>query len=166
MRQQVIVQEEPRGPSILLEIPVSVNGAQRIPLPDIAQLRSTVSTQIVIKGIRLISAEVLTNGIISAFATAPAAELAKMSLTLYSEGWEKGQTIPLLTLNDMAFTTGAIPYRQNPTKFDDWVAVDWPKSYIQYANSTSSAGAPYVILLDVQYVRLNGSGNTIVGPAR
>ena len=160
------MQEEPRGPSVLLEIPVGTNGQQRVPLPDIAQLRSTTSTSIIIKGIRLITAEVLTNGMISSFATAPAAELAKMALTVYAEGWEKGQTIPLLTLNDMVFTTGAIPYRENPTMFDDWVAVDWPKSYLQYANSTTSANAPYVVLLDVQYIRLNNSGNQIVGPAR
>lgn len=165
MRQQILVQEEPRGPSILIEIPVSTNGQQRVPIPDISQLRSTTTQRIVIKGLRLISAEVLTNGVISASPTAPAAELAKMTLTIYAEGWEKGQTIPLLTLNDMVFTTGAIPYRFNPTRFDNWVAVDWPKSYIQFANSTTSAGAPYVILLECEYIRLNAENNLVVGPS-
>lgn len=160
------MQEEPRGPSILLEIPVATNGQQRVPIPDIAQLRSTTSTQVVVKGIRLISAEVLTNGVISSSPTSPAAELAKMTLTIYSEGWEKGQTIPILTFNDMEFTVGAIPFRRSPTMLDNWVAVDWPKSYIQYANGTTSAGAPYVVLLDIQYLRLNNSGNEISGPTR
>jgi len=163
--QNVIVQEEPRGPSILIEVNVPTNGSQRIPFPDISQLRSTTDLKIVIKGLRLISSEVLTNGMISSNPTAPAGELAKMALTIYAEGWEKGQTIPLLTLNDMVFTTGAIPYRMTATKFDNWVNVDWPKSYIQYANGTSSAGAPYVILIDCEYVRLNAQNRIVNGAA-
>lgn len=163
--QTVLVQEEPRGPSILIEVNVQQNGLQRVPFPDISQLRSTTTQRIVIKGLRLISNEVLTNGIISGNVTAPAAELAKMGLTIYAEGWEKGQSIPILTLNDMQFTVGAIPFRFNPTKFDNWVAVDWPKSYLQFANGTVSAGAPYVVLLDCEYVRLNAENRLIIGPS-
>lgn len=164
--QQVLVQEEPRGPSVLIEVNVPTAGVQRVPFPDISQLRSTTEQRIVIKGMRLISAEVLTNGIISGNATAPAAELAKMSITLYAEGWEKGQTIPILTLNDFVFTTGAIPYRNHPTRFDNWVNVDFPKSYIQYANSTVSAGTPYVVLIDCEYIRLDAQGQMLMGPPR
>jgi hypothetical protein len=166
MRQTVLVQDEPRGPSVLIEINVQTNGQQRVPFPDISQLRSTAYQSIIIKGLRLISAEVLTNGIISNNTTAPATELQKMSLTIYSEGWEKGQTIPILTLNDMHFTTGAIPFRFNPTKFDNWQNVDWPKSYIQFANGTLSTGAPYVVLLDCEYIRLDAQGSLIQGPSR
>lgn len=163
--QNVLVQEEPRGPSILIEVNVQNNGLQRVPFPDISQLRSTTTQRIVIKGLRLISAEVLTNGIVSGNPTAPAAELAKIGVTIYAEGWEKGQSIPILTMNDMQFTVGAIPFRFNPTKFDNWVAVDWPKSYLQYANGTVSAGAPYVVLLDCEYVRLNADNRLIIGPS-
>lgn len=166
MGQTVLVQDEPRGPSVLIEVNVPLNGSQRIPFPDISQLRSTVYQSIVIKGMRLISAEVLTNGVISGNPTAPAAELAKMTITLYCEGWEKGQTIPILTLNDMFFTTGAIPFRQNPTRFDNWSPVDFPKSYIQYANGTVSAGAPYVVLLDCEYIRIDANGQLIQGTSK
>lgn len=166
MGHVVLVQEEPRGPSILIEVNVPNNGSQRVPFPDISQLRSTVNQQIIIKGLRLVSAEVLTNGIISSNATAPATELQKMSITVYSEGWEKGQTIPMLTFNDFVFTTGAIPYRNHSTRFDDWRNVDWPKSYIQYANGTVSAGAPYVVLLDCEYIRLDNLGNILDGPPK
>jgi hypothetical protein len=166
MSQSVLVQDEPRGPSVLIEIPVTINGQQRVPIPDIAQLRSTTDSKIVLKGLRLISNEVLTNGIINASVVAPPAELAKMSLTIYAEGWEKGQTIPILTLNDMEFTVGAIPFRRSATRFDNWVNVDWPKSYIQYANGTVSAGAPYVVLLDCEYVRLDAQNRLIVGASR
>lgn len=164
MSQTVLVQDEPRGPSVLIEINVSNNGLQRVPFPDISQLRSTVDSRIIIKGLRLISAEVLTNAMIAPNVTAPAAELAKMAITLYAEGWEKGQTIPILTLNDMVFTVGAIPFRFNPTRFDNWVNVDFPKSYIQFANGTVSAGTPYTVLLDCEYVRLDAQNNTVVGP--
>ena len=166
MREVVFLQDEPRGPSITIEIPVLANGRGRVPLPDVAQLRSTTDQRIIIKTIRLITADVLTNAPLLGNVNAPLAELQKMTLTIYAEGWEKGQSIPLLPLNDVSTPGGTFPHRYQQTNFANWSAVDWPKSYIQYANSTSSAGAPYFILLDVQYVRLNGSGNQIIGPAR
>lgn len=166
MRQQVLVQEEPRGPSVLIEVPVNINGQQRIPFPDISQLRSTAYQSIIIKALRLIPPEVLTNGVISASTNAPTTELQKMTITIYAEGWEKGQTIPLIPLNDTVFATGNTPYRNTPTKFDNWVNVDWPKSYIQFANGTVSAGAPYVVLIDCEYIRLDAQGNLIQGPSR
>lgn len=161
--QTVIVQDEPRGPSVLIEVPVTINGQQRVPIPDISQLRSTTTNRIIIKGLRLVPPEILTNGIINASVNAPVTELQKMSLTIYAEGWEKGQTIPILTFNDFVFATGAAPYRFNSTRFSNWVNVDWPKSYIQLANGTVTAGAPYVVLLDCEYERLNAENNVIVG---
>jgi len=164
--QVIMLQDEPRGPSVLVEVDVTENNRQRIPLPDVAQLRSTIDQKIVIKAIRLISDEVLVRSILSGNVTAPATELQKMAITLYAEGWEKGQTIPLLTLNDMHFTVGAIPFRFSPTYFDNWVNLDWPKSYLQFANGTLSAGAPYTVLLDVLYVKLDAAGREIKGPSK
>lgn len=165
MSQVIMLQEEPRGPSTVIEIPVANNGDQRIPIPDIAQLRSTVDQKIIIKGLRLVSEEVLVRGILTNAVTAPATELQKMTLTIYAEGWEKGQTIPILTFNDWHFTTGAIPFRNSPTYFDNWTNVDWPKSYLQLANGTVTAGAPYVVLLDCLYVKIDGQGREIKGPS-
>lgn len=162
--QNILVQEEPRGPSVLIEVNVNNNGSQRVPFPDISQLRSTTDLKIVIKGLRLVPSSVLTNGVISSNVTAPDSELQKMALTIYAEGWEKGQTIPMLTFND--FQNTIIPNRFNPTRFDNWVNVDWPKSYIQYANGTSSVGAPYVVLLDCEYVRLNAQNLIVTGPSQ
>jgi hypothetical protein len=163
--QTVLIQEEPRGPSILIEVNVQTNGLQRVPFPDISQLRSTTTQKIVIKGLRLISSEILTNAIIAPNATAPVTELQKMAVTIYSEGWEKGQTIPILTFNDFAFTIGAIPYRNHSTKFSNWTSVDWPKSYLQFANGTVSAGTPYTVLLDCEYLRYDASNNLLIGPS-
>ena len=162
--QTILVQDEPRGPSVIIEIPVNINGSQRVPLPDVQQLRSTTTLKIVLKGLRLIPSAVLPNGVISPAVNAPDSELAKMTLTIYAEGWEKGQTIPMLTLND--FQNTVLPNRFNPTRFDNWINVDWPKSYIQFANGTSAVGAPYVVLLDCEYVRLNADNTIVVGPSQ
>lgn len=165
MRDVVFLQNEPRGPSIMVEIPVSANGRGRVALPDVAQLRSTANQRIILKSIRLITLDVLSNGPLTGAANAPLTELQKMTLTLYAEGWEKGQTIPLLPMNDVEVPGGTFPHVYTQTNFNNWSAVDWPKSYIQFANGTVSAGTPYVVLLDVQYVKLDATGNVIVGPS-
>jgi hypothetical protein len=149
-----------------MEIPVTVNGQGRVNLPDTAQLRSTTDIKIILKSMRLITDPVLTNSVLVAGVTAPFAELQKMSLTIYAEGWEKGQTIPILTLNDMETPGTLIPFKQGPTYFDNWINVDWPKSYIQYSNGTVSAGVPYVVLIDIQYLRLNAQEKVVYGPAK
>lgn len=165
MNNLVLVQEEPRGPSQLIEIPVTANGLQRVNFPDIQQLRSMANQRIVVKGIRLTIPQVLTNGPITGLAAAPVAELAKMSLVIYCEGWEKAQYLPVLLLNDVAVPTVAVPYAQNQARFNDWQNVDWSKTYIAYSNTTVSAGSPYALLLDVLYEKLDMQGQVIVGPS-
>lgn len=160
-RQIVIAQSEPRGASQLVEIPVPSNGLGRIPLPDVQQLRSLVNLKVILKAIRLITADVLTNAPTLGGVNAPLAELKKMALVLYCEQWEKGYLIPLLTLNDMH--DGNSPHTYAQTDFDNWADVDWSKSYIQLANGTVTANTPYNVLLDVQYLRLNAQGLEIKG---
>ncbi len=166
MGQVIMLQDEPRGPSVLIEIDVDINGRQRVPLPDVSQLRSTQDQKIIIKGFRLITDEILVRSVLSGNVTAPATELQKMTLTLYAEGWEKGQTIPLYTFNDFRFATSANPFRTNPTYLDNWLNVDFPKSYLQLANGTVTAGAPYTVMLDCLYVKLDGQGREIKGPSK
>jgi hypothetical protein len=161
MNETLLVQEEPRGPSQLYEIQVTANGQTRIPLPDVQQLRSQEGQRVIIKGIRLITPEVLARGPLSGLVTAPLAELQKISLTLYCEGWEKGQLIPLLTMNDMATPAGTFPHRYQPTRFANWQNVDWSKSFLFYSNGTSSANSPYAVLFDVLYIRLDTQGKVI-----
>jgi hypothetical protein len=162
--QVILVQEEPRGPSQLVEVQVTSNGLTRVNFPDIQQLRSMVGQRIIIKGMRLITDNVLTKAPLSGNTTAPIAELKKIALTIYCQGWEKGQLIPVLTLNDVSGDGGAsIPYRMFPTKFSNWENVDWSKSYLQFSNGTSSANAPYSVLFDIEYVKLDSSGAEILG---
>lgn len=165
----VLVQEEPRGPSQVIEVPVTANGLSKINFPDIANLRNQDDQIIVIKALRLITPSVLTNGPVSGLANAPLTELQKISLVLYSEQWEKGQYIPVLTLNDM-FTEGSgEPWKDRTTKLDNWRNLDWNKCFAQYSNSTVTAGTPYCLLFEVEYVKLrrltDGSLQEIIGPA-
>lgn len=161
----ILVQEEPRGPSQLIEIPVTQNGLGRVNLPDIQQLRSQVGQVIIIKGLKLIPPTVLTNAPTLGGPNAPLTELVKMTLTIYCEGWEKGQLIPILTLNDFFIEGSGTPYRMNPTKFADWKNVDWSKTYLQFANGTVSAGTPYNVLIDVDYIKLDAQNQEIIGPS-
>lgn len=165
MNNVIIAQASPRPASQLIEIPVPVGAGNRVNIPDIQQLRSLPSLIVVLKAIRLISPDVLTHGVISGTANATLAELRKMTLVLYCEGWEKAQYIPVLTLNDMQGTNTGAQGAHNfaLTQFDDWQAVDWTKSYLQYANGQLPAGTPYVVMFDVQYLRLDTKGLVIEG---
>lgn len=160
-----LVQEEPRGPSQIIEVPVTVNAQTRINFPDVPNLRSQIDQKIIVKAIRVIPPTVLTNAPTGGQATSPLTELVKCSVVLYCEGWEKGQNIPLATLID-TFTEGSgVPYRDRTMQFANWENVDWNKSYIQFSNATSSAGQPYAFIFEVEYVKINKDGNEIVGPS-
>lgn len=167
MADIMLVQEEPRGPSILVEIPVTGVG-QKVKLPDVQQLRSQEGQVIIIKAIRLITVKVLAGAVTLTMPNAPLAELINMTLTLYSEQWLKGENIPILVLNDMvdsdstAATT--IPFRNKATRFNDWRNVDWAQSYLLFANGFIPT-PPYAVLLDVEYIKLDAKGNPIMGPS-
>lgn len=165
MDRIILVQEEPRPASQLVEIPVTANGKQRVAMPDVQQLRALSTQGVVIKAIRLITLDVLTGGMITGLANAPLAELQKMAFVFYMQGWERAQYIPALVLNDVSTPGGTFPHRYHNTRVDDWQNVDWSKSYIQYAAGTLSENAPYVVMLDVEYVKIDPQGNEIVGPS-
>ena len=154
-KQVIITPQEPRGPSQLVEILVQSNGRGRVPFPDVPQLRSQGNINVVIKGIRLITSDILALGMVSGLANAPLAELQKMGIVLYADGWEKGYAIPLLIFNDMELANGTFPNNQSHISLDDWQNFDWSKSYLQYSSGSSSANSPYCVMLDIEYVRLN-----------
>lgn len=160
-----LVQEEPRGPSQLIEINVTANGLSDIPLPSVPNLRSDVEQTIIIKAMRIIPADVLVAGPLSGNATAPLGELQKISLSLYCEGWLKGQNIPVCTLIDTFVEGSGVPYRDRTMQFANWQSVIWEKTNLVFSNGTVSAGAPYTVLLEVEYVKLNGKFEEIVGPS-
>lgn len=161
----VLVQEEPRGPSQLVEIPVPAAAVTKVQLPDVQQLRSQVGQTIIIKALRVITDSVLTNGPTIGGPVSPLTELQKMTLTLYCEGWEKGQLIPMCSLIDVFVEGSGIPWRSKTVYMDNWKNVDWSKSYLQFANGTASIGTAYTVLLEVEYVKLDGNNQEIVGPS-
>lgn len=167
MEQIILVQEEPRGPSQLIEVPIPAQAVSTVAFPDIQQLRSMSGQRIIIKAIRLITAKVLAVGPTTNLNNAAIAELRKCSLIIYCEGWEKGQLIPVLTLNDVADADATaattIPYRQNPSKFANWENVDWSKTKAIFNPVTS--GAAYCLMFDVEYVKLDSQGKEIIGPS-
>jgi len=169
MDRIILIQNEPRNSSELVEVPVSASGLFRVQFPDNQQLRSLTTQAIRIQGIRLITAAVATNGPITGFRTAPITELQKCFLVLYCEGWEKAHYIPLLVLNDTNIPGSAtIAARFSPTRFASWRNVDWGKSYILYSNGTTGSdvsGGNYEFLFDVEYTKLDGAGEEIIGPS-
>lgn len=167
MNEIILVQEEPRGASQLLECPVT-SGATKQRLPDNNQLRSVVGQTIVIKGLRLITDKVLADAVNFALPNATLADLVNMVLVIYCEGWERAQMIPLLVLNDMADADATaattIPYRNKATKFDNWRNVDWAKSFFQFTNG-NAASTDFAVIFDVEYVKLDNNNQPIIGPS-
>src|SRR5882672_4256197 len=150
----ILVQEEPRGPSQLIEIPVPAQVISKLLLPDIQQLRSQVGQIIIIKALRVIPDVVLVTAPTIGGPNAPLTELQKLSLVLYCEGWEKGQLIPLLTLVDTFTEASGVPWKSRTTRFDNWKNVDWSKSFLQWSNGTPSSGTAYSVILEAEYVKL------------
>lgn len=166
--QKVLVMEEPRGPSQLIEVPVTAAGLGKVVFPDIQNLRSQVGQVIIIKAMRLITDPVLTFASTGGQQTAPLTELQKICLVIYCEGWEKGQLIPILTLNDMYAEASNIPFRKEKMRFNNWKNVDWSKTFLQYSNGQPSVlpgGNPYSVMLDVEYVKLDAQNQEIIGPS-
>lgn len=163
--QIILVMEEPRGPSQLIEVPVITAGTSKVQFPDIQNLRSQIGQNIIIKAMRLITPSVLPIASTSGFANAPLAELQKLCVVIYCEGWEKGQLIPILTLNDMFTEASGEPFRYQKMRFANWKNVDWSKTFLQYSNGTVSVGTPYAVMFDVEYVKLDAQNKEIVGPS-
>ncbi len=162
--QLIFLQSEPRGPSQLIEVKALQNGLQRIPFEDQTQLKSTSEKKIIVKGWRLITADVLTNAPMSGNVNAPITELQKMSLVIHAEGWEKGFQIPLLTMNDMQLVGGTSPNAPQMMLFNNWTSIDWVKCYIQLSNGTNVAGQPYSVIFDILYAQFDNMGQEIRKP--
>lgn len=164
----IILNEEPRGPSQIIEIPVSAGATSPIKFPQTQELMSDDTKTIIIKGMRVITDKVLTDAPLTGGPVAPLTELVKLSVVIYAEGWLKGQMIPILTLNDVADADSAnataIPYRTRTTRFSNWRRVEWNKCLLVASNGTVLV-PPYTVVIEVEYERLDTNGDIIYGPA-
>lgn len=152
----MLVQQQPIEASELVEIPVA-NGASSAVIPDQPQLRNQGGEKIVITAIRLITDKVLAFAPTLGTATTPLADLKNMALILYSDGWEKGHNIPVLSLNDVndsdstAATT--IPFVNSLPSFGNWNDIDWNKSKLVFASGQVASQASACIF-QVEYLRI------------
>jgi len=164
LERMLLIQEEPRGPSMLIEVPV-IAAVGSVTLPIVQQLQTSPDQNVIIKSLRLVTAPELGIAPTSGNPNAPLTELQKITLKLYCEGWEKGFLIPILALNN-TFTEGSgFPFRDKTTKLANWKNVDWNKSTLIYSNGTVAVGFPYVVIFEVEYQRFDKNGNEIVGPS-
>jgi hypothetical protein len=160
----LLIREEPRGPSLLLEVAVPAQVVSSVNLPVQQDLISDTSKVIVIKSIRLVTPPELATAPVGGQANATLAELQKASILIYAEGWQKGYLIPLLSLNN-TFTEGSgIPFRDHSTKLANWQSVQWNKCQIIYSNGTPSDGTAYAFIFDIEYERFDMNGRIIRGP--
>jgi hypothetical protein len=150
----ILIQEAPRGASQVIELPITT-GQGSNKFPDSPEIQSNAELKIVITGINLITPKVLGFGPITGTANTPLVDLRNLNLILYSDGWQKGVNIPVLTLNNVAdsdaTTATTIPFRNRSTKFDKW-KIAWNKSTWQFSPGTV-ATATSVMLLEVEYIR-------------
>lgn len=157
--QNILVQEEPRGPSQLLEVAVPAAIVSNVVLPVIQNLQNQTDQIVIIKALRLIPDTVLVTAPTLGGPNATLAELQKISLVLYSQEWLKGQLIPLLTLVDTFTEASGIPWKPRTVKLDNWTNVNWGKSFLQYSNGTPSNGLAYNVIFEIEYQKFRKSPN-------
>jgi hypothetical protein len=161
--EKLLVQAQPIKNWTLIETLIAV-GNSRIAIQDQPMLKSFAGHRVVIKSLELITAKMLTNGVLNAGANITRADLIKTVLVLYSEAWEQIQYIPLARLvsshDSDATTATTIPFMNDPVLFENLKDVDWTKSYFLTANGTTIATAG-VIILGVQYQVYNDAGQEI-----
>ncbi len=161
--KMILIQEEPRGASLLMEIPVAA-GLASVKFPIISELQNDPTQTVVIKGLRLVTVAELGVAPEAGTPNAPLTELQKISVQIYAEGWQKGYNIPILSLNN-TFTEGSgIPFRDKTTKLANWQFVQWNKCKLIYSNGTVSVAPAYSVILEVEYVRYDKDGKEIFGP--
>lgn len=169
MNQVILVQEEPLSCFEVIETAILVADAGGFDknVKESNILRSDTDQTIVVKAIRVTVPGKLAFGPITGLPIAPVSELQKITLTIYSEGWERGHNIPILNLNDVTVPGGTEPFRRTSFKLNDWRKIDWPSSFFKWSNGSGgiAPGATgYCIMLEIEYVRLNKRGEPVSGP--
>lgn len=140
----------------LVELVIPANNtALRIPFPDIPQLRSDTTQDVIIRALETYSAESMpfdynNNPVVTN------AQLLKCFLTLYIQQEESIFRLPTIKLLNIynAATAAAYFYTDELAQFEN-LMVDWTKSYITLASSLAN-GALICFMLGVHYQRLPG----------
>jgi hypothetical protein len=141
-----------RYEAIELLIPANA-GATRFNFLDIPQLRSDVTKDIIVVGIKTFAATekaIDFNG----NAVATEAQLQNAELTLYVDGEESIFRVPLTELVNSQNFANTFFSQQIPDEFDN-LMIDWTKSYITADVPFNSAGAntAFAFLFGISYKR-------------
>lgn len=160
----IVVQEEPRGPSMLVQVAVAA-GQGEVSFKTVPELLNSPSKRVIIKGIRVVVPGLVVAPADVGTVLAPLTELQKMYLNIYCEGWQKAQLTPILTFNDVFIEGSGIPMRFASTRLNNWENLDWSKTKIVFAQGTVAVG-DYTVVLDVDYVNIDNAGLEIIGPAK
>jgi hypothetical protein len=139
---------------VSLIIPAN-NAALRIPFPDIPQLRSDVTEDVIVRGLEVYSAESMPNDV-NNNPVVTNAQLLKCFLTLYIQQEESVKSMPAVKLLNIynAASAAAYFYTDELVQTEN-LMVDWTKSYVNLASSLAN-GAIVVFVLGVMYQRLPG----------
>lgn len=132
------------------------NTSFKINFPDIPQLRSDTTKEILIQSIRLYGSEECPKS----FNQNPllaTADLANCFLTLYVDGEESIFRIPLnslrATYNGVGTGQAASTFWSDEVNQFDYLSVDWTKSYITLSQALST-NALSAILFGIGYIRV------------
>lgn len=131
------------------------NTAGKINFPDIPQLRSDTTKEILIRSIRCYSTE---DALLSFNQNTMLSqdELGKLFLTLYVDGEESTFRIPMRTLTASGVSVGSgtatdMTWSNAEMQFAN-ISVDWTKSYITLAAQLTSS-AQQSLMLGIGYIR-------------
>jgi hypothetical protein len=130
----------------------ALSTATRFNFPDIPQLRSDVTKDIVVRAIEVYSVEAVPLSF-NNNAVTTLANLLKSSLTLYIEGEESVFRIPMVKLLNINSNNAAAPvlWLDEINQFDN-LQIDWTKSYITTPTTYGNA-AVFAFVLGVTYKR-------------
>jgi hypothetical protein len=139
---------------VSLIIPAN-NTSLRIPFPDIPQLRSDTTQDVIIRGLEVYSAESMPNDP-NNNPLPTNAQLLKTFLTFYIQQEESVKFIPSVKMLNIynAASAAAYFYTDELVQAENWM-VDWTKSSLNLASSLGNAGL-LVFVLGVMYQRLPG----------
>jgi hypothetical protein len=141
-----------RYEAVELVIPANA-GQTRFNFLDIPQLRSDVTKDIIVQGIKTFSAaEKATD--FNGNAVATMGQIQNAELTLYVDGEESIFRVPLTELVNGQNFTNTFFSQQFPDEFDN-LMIDWTKSYItaDVPFNSGSANTQFAFLFGVSYKR-------------
>ena len=142
-----------RYENVSLIIPAN-NTALRLPFPDIPQLRSDVTQDVIIRALETYTGDSVPNDY-NNNPIATFAQLQKMFLTLYVQQEESTFRVPMVKLLNVAAPAQAAYFYTNELNQFENLMIDWTKSYITLASSLANV-AIVVVSLGVMYQRLPG----------